>query len=134
MAIYGYLWLSMATYGYLWLSMAIYGYLWLPMAIYGYLWLSIVHHHLQCMCPYALFLTETKVKPLNPNDNTILSPRLKCPGYEPFSSFFPNGGVCAFIRSDVQTLHLKQFNISNLLVESFPSSYHKIHLHSIPLS
>ena len=34
-------------------------------------------------------------------------------GYELFSSFFPNGGVCAFIRSDVQTLHLKQFDLSN---------------------
>ena len=72
-----------------------------------------VHHHLQSINPYALFLTETKIKPLSPNDNTILSPHLKCPGYNLLSSFFPNGGVCAFIRSDVQTLHLKQFDLSN---------------------
>ena len=75
--------------------------------------INSVHHHLQSINPYALFLTETKIKPLNPNDNTILSPRLKCLGYELFSSFFPNGGVCAFIRSDVQTLHLEQFDLSN---------------------
>ena len=43
--------------------------------------------------------------------NTIipLSPHLKCPVYELFSSFFLNGGVCAFIRSDVQTSRLPQF-------------------------
>ena len=41
------------------------------------------------------------------------APHLKCPGYELFSSFFPNGEVCAFIRSDVQALHLKQFYLSN---------------------
>ena len=63
--------------------------------------------------PYALILTETKIKPLDPSNSTVLSPHLKCPGYELFSSFFPNGGVCAFIRSDVQTLHLKQFDLSN---------------------
>ena len=72
-----------------------------------------VHHHLQSINPYALFLTETKIKPLNPNDSTILYPHLKCAGFELFSSFFNNGGFCAFIRSDVQTLHLKQFNFSN---------------------
>ena len=63
--------------------------------------------------PLALFLTETKVKPLNPNDNTILSPHLKCPGYELFSSFFHNGVVRALIHSDMQTLHLKKFDVSN---------------------
>ena len=72
-----------------------------------------VHHHLQSINPYALFLTETKIKPLHPNYSTILSPRLKCPGYELFSSFFPNGEVFVFIRSDMQTLHLKQFDLSN---------------------
>ena len=54
-----------------------------------------------CNNPHALFLTETKIKPLDPNDNSILCPHLKCPGYELFSSFFPNGGVCAYVRSDV---------------------------------
>ena len=72
-----------------------------------------VHHHLQSINPYALFPTETKIKPLDPSNSTILSPHLKCPGYELFSSFFPNGGVCAFIRSDAQTLHFKQFDFSN---------------------
>ena len=72
-----------------------------------------VHHHLQSINPYALFLTETKIKPLDPSNSTVLSHHLKCPGYELFSSFFNNGGVCAFIRSDVQTLHLKQFDLSN---------------------
>ena len=72
-----------------------------------------VHHHLPSINSCALFLTEAKIKPLNPNDITILYPHLKCPGYELFSSFFPNGGVCAFICSNVQTLHLKQFDLSN---------------------
>ena len=75
--------------------------------------INSVHHHLQSINPYALFLTETKIKPLAPSNSTFPSPHLKCPGYELFSSFFPNGGVCAFIRSDVQTLHLKQFDLSN---------------------
>ena len=72
-----------------------------------------VHHHLQSINPNTLFLTETKIKPLDRSNSTVLSPYLKCPGYELFSSFFPNGGVCAFIRSDVQALHLKQFDLSN---------------------
>ena len=53
-----------------------------------------VHHHLQSINPYALFLTETKIKPLDPSNSTVLlSPHLKCPGYELSSSFFPNCGV-----------------------------------------
>ena len=72
-----------------------------------------VHNHLQSINPYALFLTETKIKPLEPSNSTVLSPHLKFPGYELFSSFFPNGGVSAFIRFDVQTLHLKEFDLSN---------------------
>ena len=40
------------------------------------------------------------------------STHLKCQGYELFSSFFPIG-ACTFVRSDVQTLHLKQFDLSN---------------------
>ena len=84
-----------------------------------------VHHHLQSTNPYALFLTETKIKPLDPSNSTVLLPRLKCPGYELFSSFFPNGGVCAFTRSDVQTLHLKQIHLSN---PGFPLFWLKISL------
>ena len=76
-------------------------------------------HHLQSINPYALFLTETKIKPLDPSNSTVLPPHLKCPGYELFSSFFPNGGVCAFIRSDVQTLHLNHFDLSNPGFELF---------------
>ena len=72
-----------------------------------------VHHHLQSINPYALFLTVTKLKPLDPSNSTVLSPHIKCPGYELFSSLFPNGGVCVFIRSDVHTLHFKQFDLSN---------------------
>ena len=75
--------------------------------------LNSVHQHLQSVNPHALFLTEANIKPLNPNDNSILFPHLKCPGYELFSSFFPNGGVCAFIRSDVQSSHLPQFDLVN---------------------
>ena len=30
-----------------------------------------------------------------------------------FSSFFPNGGVCAFIHSDVQSSRLPQFDLAN---------------------
>ena len=70
-------------------------------------------HRLACNDPYALFITQTKIKPLDPSNSTVLSPHLKFPGYELFSSFFPNGGVLAFIRSDVQTLHLKQFDLSS---------------------
>ena len=75
--------------------------------------LTSVHQHLQSSSPHALFLTETKIKPLDPNGNTILCPHLKCPGYELFSSFFPNGGVCAYIRSDVQSSRLPQFDLAN---------------------
>ena len=41
-----------------------------------------VHHHLQSINPCALFLTETKIKPLDPSNSTVLSPHLKCQGYE----------------------------------------------------
>ena len=75
--------------------------------------LNSVHQHLQSSNPHALFLTETKIRPLDQNENSILSPHLKCPGYELFSSFFPNGGVCAFIRSDVQSSRLPQFDFAN---------------------
>ena len=64
--------------------------------------LNSVQQYLQSSSPHALFLINTKIKPLDPNDNSILCPHLKCPGYELFSSFFPNGGVCAYVRSDVQ--------------------------------
>ena len=49
--------------------------------------------------------------PLDPSDNSILSSNVKCPGYEQFSSFFPNGGVCAFVCFDVQSSHLTQFDL-----------------------
>ena len=75
--------------------------------------LNSVHQHLQSSNPHAFFLTETKLRPLDPSKTSILSPHLKFPGYELFSSFFPNGGVCAFIRSDVQTSRLRQFDLSN---------------------
>ena len=76
--------------------------------------LNSVHQHLQSSNPHALFLTETKIKPPDPNDdNPILCPHLKCSGYELFSSFFPNGGVCAIIRSDVQRFFLPQFDLIN---------------------
>ena len=75
--------------------------------------LNFVHEDLQSSKPHALFLTETKIKPLDPNDNSILRPQLKCPGYEIFSSFFPNGGACAYFHSDVQSSHLPQFDLTN---------------------
>ena len=75
--------------------------------------LNSVHQYLQSSNPHALFLTETKIKPLDPNDNSILFPYLKCPGYELFSSFFPNGGVCAYVRSDVQSSCLPQLDLVN---------------------
>ena len=61
--------------------------------------------------PHAFFLTKTKIKPLDQYDNFTLSPHMKCPGYELFSSVFLNGGVCAFILSDVQSSRLPQFNL-----------------------
>ena len=72
-----------------------------------------VHLHLQSSNHHALFLTETKIRPLDLNDNSILFPHPKCPGYELFSSFFPDGGVCAFICSDVQSSRLPQFDLAN---------------------
>ena len=75
--------------------------------------LNSLHQYLQSSNPHALFLTETKIKPLDPNDNSILSPHLKCPGYELFSSTFPNGGIYAYVGSDVQSSHLPQFDLVN---------------------
>ena len=89
--------------------------------------LNSVHQHLQSSSSHALFLTETKIKPLDPNDNSTLSSHLKCPGYELFS-FFPNGGVCAFIRSDIQSSRLPQFD---LLSPGFQLIWLKISLPSI---
>ena len=53
------------------------------------------------------------IKLLDPNDNSILCPHLKCPGYELFFSFLPNGDVCAYVRSDVQSSCLPQFDLIN---------------------
>ena len=75
--------------------------------------LNSVYQHFQSSNPHALFLTETKIKPLDPNDNSILCPHLKCPGYELSFSFFPNGGVCAYVRSDVQSSCLSQLDLAN---------------------
>ena len=75
--------------------------------------INSVHQYLQFSNPHALFLTETKIKPLDPIDNSILCPHLNCPGYELFSSFFPNGGVCAYVHTDVQSSHLPQFDLVN---------------------
>ena len=75
--------------------------------------LNSVHQYLQSSNPHALFFTETKIKPLDPKDNSILCPHLKCPGYELFSSFFPNGGVCAYVRSVVQSTRLPQLDLVN---------------------
>ena len=75
--------------------------------------LNSVHQRLQSSNSHALFLTETKIKPLYPNDNSFMSTHLKCPGYEGLSSFFSNGGVCAFIHSAVQSSRLPQFDLIN---------------------
>ena len=75
--------------------------------------LNCVHQYLQSSSPHALFLTKTKIKPLDPNDNSILCPHLKFSGYEPFSSCFSNGGVCAYVRSDIKSSRLPQFGLVN---------------------
>ena len=75
--------------------------------------LNSVYQYLQSFNPHARFLTETKIKPLGPNDISILCPRLKCPGYELFSSFFQNGGVCAYVHSNVQNSRRPQFDLDN---------------------
>ena len=59
-------------------------------------YLNSVRQHLQSSKRHAVFLTETKIKPLDSNANSILWSHVKCLGYELFSSFFPNGGVCAY--------------------------------------
>ena len=68
---------------------------------------------------------KTKNEPLDPSNSTVLSPHLKWAGYEQFSSFFPNCGVCASIRSDVQTLHHQQFDLS---IPGFQLFWLKIYL------
>jgi len=88
--------------------------------------LNSLHEHLQSSSPQALFLTKTKIKPLYLMDNYTLAPRLKCPGYELFSSSFPNGGVCAFICSDLQSSRLPQFELLNpgfqlIWLKNFPT-------------
>ena len=75
--------------------------------------LKSVHQNFQSSNAHALFLTETKIRSLDTDDNSILSPHLKCPGSELFSSFFLNCGVCAFFRSDVESSHLPQFDLAN---------------------
>ena len=70
-----------------------------------------VYQHLQSSNPHALVLTETKIRPLGPN-TTPFFPSSKMPWNELFSSFFPNGGVCAFIRSDEQSFRLPQFDLA----------------------
>ena len=75
--------------------------------------LNSVHQHLQSSNCHALFLNEIKIIPLDPIDNSILCPHLKCPGYDLFFSFLPNGGVCAFIHSNVQCSRLPQFDLMN---------------------
>ena len=89
--------------------------------------LNSVHQHLQSTNPHGLFLTETKIRKLDPKDNSIFSPYLKCPGYGLFPSFFPNGGVCALICSDVQSSHLSR---SNLVNPSFQLIWRKVSLPS----
>ena len=75
--------------------------------------LNSVHQYLQSSKPHALFLTKTKTKPLDQNDNSILCPHLKCLRYELFSPFFPNGSICAYVRSDVHSSRLPQFDLVN---------------------
>ena len=72
-----------------------------------------VQQYLPSSNPHALFLTETKIKALHPNDNSILSSHLKLSGYKLLSSFVPNGDVCAFIRSEVERSCLPQFDFVN---------------------
>ena len=80
--------------------------------------LNSVHQHLQSSSPHVLLLTKTKIKPLDPNDNSILCPHLKCPEYEFSSSLFQNGDVCAVICSDVQSSHLSQIGLVNTVFNS----------------
>lgn len=75
--------------------------------------LNQVHQHLLHNLPHVLFLTETKIGPLDPTNPDAVSPHLQCPGYELFPAFLRHGGLCAFIRSDVQASRLKEFEISN---------------------
>ena len=75
--------------------------------------LNSVNQYLQSFNPHTLFLTETKIKPLDPNDNSILCPHLQSSGYELFSSFFSHGGVCVNVRSDAQSSLLLQSDLFN---------------------
>ena len=66
--------------------------------------INSVHHHLQYINPYALFLTEKKSN-LSIQVTALLS--LLISNAQIMSYFL------FFTRSDVQTLHLKQFHHSN---------------------
>ena len=81
--------------------------------------LNSVHQHLQSSSPHVLFLTETKIRPLDPNDNSILSPHLKCPGYELFSSFYQ---MVVFVHLSALMYKVLVYLNLTLLIPVFNSS------------
>lgn len=69
-----------------------------------------VHHHLLIKRPHLFCLTETQICPLDPSNLENVSPHLFCPGYEFFSGLFPRGGICVFVRCDVQVTRVDELN------------------------
>ena len=81
--------------------------------------LNYVHQHLQSSSPHALFLTETKIRPLDPNDNSILSPHLKCPVYVLFPLF---SQVVVFVHLSALIYKVLLYLNLTLLIPVFNSS------------
>ena len=78
-----------------------------------------VHQHRQSSSPHVLFLTETIIRPLDPNDNAILSLHLKCPGYKFLSSF---SQVVVFVHLSALMYKVIVYLNLTLLISVFNSS------------
>src|SRR5579872_178645 len=59
-----------------------------------------VHHHLQSIKPYMLFLTETQISAKSSTKHLLF------PGYELITSFRLRGGVCVYIRDNISCTRL----------------------------
>ena len=83
--------------------------------------LSSVHQHLHSSNPQALYV----------NDNSILSPHLKCPGYETFLLFFL---MVVFVHPSALMYKVLFFLNLTSKILVFNSSGRKFHLHALPLA
>src|ERR1700729_592570 len=78
--------------------------------------INSVHQHLQSAKPHVLALSETKVRS---STNTV---SYLYPGYEFYSRFRRNFGVCLYVRSDLscqreETLEPKDFDVMSKMIQ-----------------